>query len=384
MTLRTTRFPHPVPTQSERFVVAPTASRRPALRVAMAVLASFMAASAAVSADGDIASRLRRCAAIEHDAQRLVCFDEVAREASPRRRHPDRVEQTQRIDDVHRNEPGRLAGTSADSMLDRRWELDPESKLGVFNLRAHRPIYILPVFWNPDPNRQPTSDNPANVVDEAQRLKEVENKFQLSFKTKVVEGVIGDLGDLWFGYTQSSRWQLYDEDTSRPFRETNYEPEIDLVFGFDEPLFGDWRARMLALGAVHQSNGRDLPLSRSWDRLKATFAAERDGWVVMLRPWWRIGESALKDDNPNAEDFLGRADLHVVHQWNDHEFSMLLRHSLRSGERSRGAVQLDWSFPLQRYLRAHLQVFDGYGESMIDYNHRSTYLGVGVSLLPWY
>ena len=32
------------------------------------------------------------------------------------------------------------------SLLDRRWELDPASKLGTFNLRSYRPVYVLPFF----------------------------------------------------------------------------------------------------------------------------------------------------------------------------------------------------------------------------------------------
>ncbi|MDR6184794.1 outer membrane phospholipase A [Acinetobacter baylyi] len=62
----------------------------------------------------------------------------------------------------------------------------------------------------------------------------------------------------------------------------------------------------------------------------------------------------------------------------------MLRHSLKDGDKSHGAVQFDWAFPISGKLRGNFQLFNGYGESLIDYNHRATYVGLGVSLMNWY
>lgn len=347
----------------------------------LACLLALFAADRASAASGAAA-----CVPLQSDRERLSCYDRAlgrdpygaeALDAAPAHDDP-----ALRASDLYAEE-GR-AQHRRGSLLDGRWELHPDTKLGSFNLRAHRPVVLLPVFYGTRPNQTPRSPNPLNTVTEPLDVEALENKFQLSFKTKVLQDLFGDRADLWFGFTQSSRWQLYSSRTSRPFRETNYEPEVLLVFGGDVALPLGWRGRMLGAGFVHQSNGRSLPLSRSWDRAMLDIGIERDDWVVELRPWWRIPESARKDDNPDIDDYLGRADLRVVHSRGDHEFALMLRHSLRDDERSRGALQFDWSFPLHRYLRGHVQVFDGYGESLIDYNHRATYLGLGVSLLRWY
>lgn len=269
------------------------------------------------------------------------------------------------------------------SLLDSRWELSKESKLGTWNLRAYQPIYILPAFWSSDKNEFPHSPNLNNTVDQDQNLKSLEAKFQLSLKTKALENIVGDNGDLWIGFTQSARWQVYNEDESRPFRETNYEPEASLMFRTNYHLFG-LNGRLLGLSLNHQSNGRSDPLSRSWNRIILNLGLEKNNFTLMLRPWYRLDEDAKDDNNPDIKDYVGRGDLTAFYRKNNHDFSLLLRHSLKGGDKSHGAIQFDWSFPISGKLRGHFQLFDGYGESLIDYNHRATYAGIGVSLMNWY
>ena len=352
--------------------------------VALALLAGLFASPGA--AQNPDPMDIRACTSIESDAARLACYDQATGRANTEV-EPSAPTQAGAanmfVHDAASLVDSEKPATTARSLLDSRWELAPESKLGTFNLRGYKPIYILPVFASSNQNRQPHSPNPDNTLTEPAHLNDVESKFQISFKTKVWQGVFGDAGDVWVGYTQSSRWQVYNSKSSRPFRETNYEPEAMLVFDTHYRLLG-WDGRLLGVGFDHQSNGRNNPLSRSWNRVIANIGFERPGWVVMFRPWWRIPEARHDDNNPDISDYMGRGDVQIVHEWNRQEFSMLLRHSLRGGARSHGAARFTWSFPLAGNLRGYLQAFKGYGESMIDYNHNATYLGVGISLLDWY
>ncbi len=232
-------------------------------------------------------------------------------------------------------------------------------------------------------NEFPSSPNPNNTVTQDQNLKSLESKFQLSLKTKAWENIFGNNGDLWLGYTQSSRWQVFNGEESRPFRETNYEPEASLMFRTNYRVFG-LDGRLLGVTLNHQSNGRSDPLSRSWNRVIFNVGFERDNFALMLRPWIRIEEAAKDDNNPDIEDYVGRGDLTAFYRWKQNDFSLMLRHSLKDGDKSHGAVQFDWAFPITGKLRGNFQLFNGYGESLIDYNHRATYVGLGVSLLDWF
>lgn len=333
---------------------------------------------------------IRACTAVETDAQRLACYDHATGRVNlpAAQKRVDTETQTPNIfrrtgaAQTARVEPNEEVSKPL-SLLDSRWELSPKSKLGTFNLRGYKPLYLMPAFFTSNVNNKPSSPNPQNVVARNQQLQNVETKFQISLKTKVWQGVFGDVGDVWVGFTQSSHWQIYNKDQSRPFRESDYEPEATLIFNTNYQVFG-WDGRLLGLGVVHQSNGRSDPLSRSWNRVMGRIGFERGDWTVMLRPWWRIPESKDHDDNPDISDYMGRGDIQIVREWRGQEFGLLLRHSFRGGSRSHGAAQFTWSFPLAGNLRGYTEVFKGYGESLIDYNHNATYVGVGVSLLDWY
>jgi len=385
-------------------------SPRRSLPASLLLLLSAAAPCVAQTVD---ATSLERCAAIEIDAARLACYDTLARRASsggPQQadlaaQEARRVLQAaeaeaeaadvqargqapRRGDDLFRHDDdaldSALANVGRGSLLDSRWELARDSKLGIFNFRAYKPLYLLPAFWTSNINDMPSSENPDNTVTTPMGLDSIETKFQLSFKTKAVENLFGDNGDIWLGYTQSSRWQVYNGEESRPFRETNYEPEVLLVFRNGYGIAG-WKGRMAAVGINHQSNGRGGPLSRSWNRVMFNIGLDREHWALVLRPWIRVSDGN-DDDNPDIEDYVGRGDATLTHVRGRNEFSLMARHSLRGGDRSHGALQFDWGFPIHRSLpmRGRLQLFHGYGESMIDYNHKATYVGLGISLQEWF
>ncbi len=383
----------------------------------LAPLACVLAGGVATAATAqEITARpatAEACLAIASGAQRLACYDaalgyqspgpaeadraaedaaasiqraqeqaEAAAEAAGIRRRPLELFRNEDLEGDPANVRA-VANAGRGSLLDSRWELAKDSKLGIFQLRAYKPVYALPAFWTSKPNTLPHSPNPNNTATTPEALDAVEAKFQISFKTKLAEDVFGDNGDVWAGYTQSSRWQAYNSGISRPFRETNYEPEVMLVFRNNYSLFG-WKGRMMGVGINHQSNGRSDPLSRSWNRVIFTAGLDRENWAFVVRPWYRISEGAREDNNPDIEDYIGRGDAMLVYNRNGHELSLTGRHSLRGGDRSNGSLQLDWGFPITNLLRGHVQVFDGYGESLIDYNHRATYIGVGFALLEWF
>ena len=245
----------------------------------------------------------------------------------------------------------------------------------------YQPTYILPYTYVDTPNQNPYSPRLGEASYDS-RLLDEEAKYQISFRVPLLSGVLDDRTTLWFGYTQKSFWQVYDTDESAPFRETNYEPEIFLRhrLGWD---VGPGELTAVTLGFNHQSNGQSEPRSRSWNRIKGGVSYSYNRWLFMVNPWYRLPEKSSDDDNPDIEDYLGYADYIAVYKWSDdHVLSAKLLNNLKS-DNNRTSVELGYSFPIGETLKGYIQYYNGYGESLIDYNERIQRIGIGIMLTDW-
>jgi phospholipase A1 len=339
----------------------------------------LLLAAALLPATSGANEGIERCAKLENTDERLACYDELARATeSPA--------------------GGPVDSSPTPSHLSEVWKLGAKQG-GVRRLTdilAYRPNYVIS-RWSSSPNEQPSSPAPDRQSPAPQDLDSNEVKFQVSLKTELISrqafeqiGVTPLLGHigidsvrLWFAYTQQVNWQAYNAANSRPFRETDYEPEAILTFGTGNEGNG---FKLINLGLVHQSNGSLEAESRGWNRLYGQGGWEWGGLSVIARLWYRLPETVAQDDNPDIQDYLGRGDLVTRYQSSGgYVTSMLLRHTLRSSP-SRGFLQLDWATPVLNSLgaaRLHLQLTAGYGETLIDYNHKQTTIGIGMSFGDW-
>ena len=212
-------------------------------------------------------------------------------------------------------------------------------------------------------------------------------RFQLSFKYRIFDRQLGWgrdhpwLAGLHLAYTQTSIWNL--SENSKPFLDTSYRPSF----------FWQWRRGddktwidAVRLGFEHESNGKDGADSRSINTL-------------FVRPEWQLTLASGKQfeftpklygyldktDNPDIEKYRGYVDWAM--RYGDRERSW--RALARVGTAGKGSLQLDWfertrvlgAGPVSGYL--HVQIFTGYGESLLDYNqHNKSQLRIGFAIVP--
>ena len=88
-----------------------------------------------------------------------------------------------------------------------------------YSLTPHLPNYLLPYSLRNDPNQPETQSTQG-------RLQKQEAVLQVSVKFPLWRRMFHSENDILFSYTSKSWFQAYNSALSKPFRETNYEPEI--------------------------------------------------------------------------------------------------------------------------------------------------------------
>jgi len=273
------------------------------------------------------------------------------------------------------------AAAGAEGVVEKRLALENYSHENPFVLTTHRSNYILPLVYSDAPN-------PA-ALGESARLEHIETQFQLSIKVLLLENLMKDNGQLSIAYTGHSFWQTYNRALSKPFRETVHEPELIFNLKNDWTFFGIKNSsNQLILN--HQSNGLSGTTSRSWNRVMLNSLFETGNFMFSIKPWYRLPEDKKSDpldpggdDNPDIEDYLGHVEFQTLYQVDhDQSISLLLRNNFQS--ENRGALELGYTFPIgHTKLRGFVRYFNGFGESLIDYNHRNQTLGLGFLLSDW-
>lgn len=137
----------------------------------------------------------------------------------------------------------------------------------------------------------------------------------------------------------------------------------------------------------HESNGQSGPTSRSLNTVyvRPGFAFGRfDSWNVILAPRVSFYVSDLSN-NPDIADYCGNVELLAIIGNNR---GPALTITTRIGQESgKGSLQADLTFPgkfdrlfdFATYVL--IQYWDGYGESLLDYDQRATGLRIGFSLV---
>lgn len=268
-----------------------------------------------------------------------------------------------------------------------------------FGLRPYETNFISPVGYSTHkyPHLSATVPNSTTQQDQ---YGNTEAEFQISLTKMLTYNLFGWNENINVAYTQQVWWQSYSH--SAPFREINYSTEVFLGVPLSEAINEPYGLKVAKVGFLHESNGQDGYLSRSWNRLYVTGLWQWDNLFLSTRVWYKLPEGEKHDgyyegavnpisgeyepnyqgdDNPDIQEYLGYGDVKLRYLYGEHEIGSLLRYNFGSGGKNRGAVDVHWSYPFLNSENTfwYIKFFSGYGESLIDYDRSVTKTLFGFS-----
>lgn len=211
-------------------------------------------------------------------------------------------------------------------------------------------------------------------------------RFQISFKYELTNELFRDDDSLFLGYTQTSVWDL--SSPSAPFYDTSYRPGIFYEVADRDRIRPKGSLPWLQLGYEHESNGKSGVDSRSMDILfvrPCLYFGKPGDTHVRFAPkvWAYVGGGG----NSDMEHYRGYADLlGILDIGKDESFfsESQVAVTLRKGAHwEYGSYQVDAAYPLGSAFYLHFQYFNGFGETILDFDKRTTQYRIGIMLITW-
>lgn len=260
-----------------------------------------------------------------------------------------------RAEDAAENKAAEADANPAKSDTQEREELNP-----------YMPTYFMLQWGTPDPRDK----------------KRLYTKFQ--FNTKPELTLFRKLFPekyqyihLYFAYTYRALWSI--TENSAPFKDNSHNPEI--FFDIDN----NYLLKIGQIGIEHESNGKDGEDSRSWNRVywepRLVYHMPEgllllfDTLALHLRGWYKFREA--QSDNPDILDYYGYGEIALKLYGNNHLFTVSARKGLK---KNYGNIQIEYIYRISKNFGIYAQFWDGYGESLLDYNRSSTRYGAGIAL----
>jgi phospholipase A1/A2 len=243
-----------------------------------------------------------------------------------------------------------------------------------FAILPHAPMFVMPMVYNWTPHEDIYEG--IKEVEGSERRGDLyqnrELEFQFSFAIPLVKDIGKKNWDFLASYTHHAYWQVYNSEWSRPFRETNYTPELFNRYVYSSPksILG-MKLHFLDAGFSHQSNGQIQILSRGWNRLFIRGLIEAWGARAQVSGWYPMPE----DDNADIYKYMGYGQIELIRPIKKHtlHFKMPIL-------ATRPSYDLKYSYPISHSFRFLVSYQSGYGHSLIEYNRSTQRLGVGFLL----
>ncbi|MCH5225646.1 MAG: phospholipase A [Muribaculaceae bacterium] len=202
-------------------------------------------------------------------------------------------------------------------------------------------------------------------------------KFQISFAIRLTKNVLPWHTFLFLAYTQKTFWNVFQE--SLPMGDINFNPAL----GISKPFFNQGRyVGKLSLIVEHESNGRDGPDSRSWNRVSLSGMAMIDEWLMVhAKIWVPIVDG---ENNRDITKYCGIYQSGVVLTTPNRRWTFGFTWVKRAGFNLNfnTILEASWNVHKRTNLNLFAQYYNGYGEDLLHYNQFRTMLRVGLVFKP--